>query len=216
MARLANLGTSVTAQGLLLGMWLDCRIRCSRSLFNENHYLIPTRTPRIAAFPPAPLRALPHPNNNRGGHNPNLWPTSIRPVLVESWFPLSSNIISAPHRQQPFAKMRAKWRKKRVRRLKRKRRKMRAPSKQLASTRSQPSSMQRTKHHDNKNKTNPPPRVWHSDKGRSKSRTVGQSPSSGILELFAARVLGRIYLPCLRGPWSEHGRDDSRRSLLGS
>ncbi len=101
MARLANLGTSVTAQGLLLGMWLDCRIRCSRSPFNENHYLIPTCTPRIAAFPPAPLRALPHPNNNRGGHNPNLWPTSIRPVLVESWFPLSSNIISAPHRQQP-------------------------------------------------------------------------------------------------------------------
>ncbi|KAI1430858.1 hypothetical protein GGR50DRAFT_698574 [Xylaria sp. CBS 124048] len=51
--------------------------------------------------------------------------------------------------------MRAKWRKKRVRRLKRKRRKMRARSKQLASARSQPSSMKRTKHHDNRT-SNPP------------------------------------------------------------
>ncbi|KAL2068108.1 hypothetical protein VTL71DRAFT_16206 [Oculimacula yallundae] len=44
--------------------------------------------------------------------------------------------------------MRAKWRKKRVRRLKRKRRKTRARSKQLATSRSQ-SPYLASKHHDN-------------------------------------------------------------------
>ncbi|KAI1743981.1 hypothetical protein F4680DRAFT_326078 [Xylaria scruposa] len=114
--------------------------------------------------------------------------------------------------------MRAKWRKKRVRRLKRKRRKMRARSKQLASTRSQPSSTMRTKSHDN-NKTNPPAhtmklRVWHIDKGRFKLRTVGQSPSSGKRKLFTQHGLWAGLA------FAAHGQSmkeyDSRRSLLGS
>ncbi|KAI1131608.1 hypothetical protein F5Y10DRAFT_52877 [Nemania abortiva] len=161
--------------------------------------------------------------------------------------------------------MRAKWRKKRVRRLKRKRRKMRArryvyapetlesfhtdmpcstASKQLASTRSQPSSTKRTKHHDNytpsppaykahNTKHSPPTTTtityndntegsyqgkslvkqwaWQNDTGWSKTRTVGQSPSSGTRELFTQHGLWAEFASAPHD-WSMK-ECDSRRSL---
>ncbi|KAI5868112.1 hypothetical protein GGS23DRAFT_11929 [Durotheca rogersii] len=101
----------------------------------------PWRARRASRLTAVGSCALPTPSARRKpGHNPNI----ISGPYYFNLFP-SRNIVSFSklHHQSNsstatfvVARMRAKWRKKRVRRLKRKRRKMRARSKRITTTRS--------------------------------------------------------------------------------